>query len=125
MSDFRYHYPFTKAHLTILIDSLNDLIAAAKRGEIQEPSDGICLNWSFRFESMIRDHTPFVTAMDLVKEFSIGWPQTNSPWAKSYTPVPLNKDHRDRWTGPQLELRLSLMRYMAKRLRDWRRRAPN
>lgn len=82
---------------------------------------GICLNW----DKLVPDDPNGITTYTMVQILAPDWPGYNADYADPCYPIPYPRMSRTPlWAGEQRDLRISLMRYMLKRLRDLRRRAP-
>ena len=89
-----------------LIDSLNEVKQQALSNSIYEPDCGICLNWAVTAKCSI--------TYDLVEMYSVEW--EHSSLNQSF-PVPHNSGYR-LWEGVNLEMRLSLIDHILKRLEE-------
>lgn len=86
------------------------------QGMILEPRFGICRQLQNQID-------PGGTGLYiLVAELARKWPLSQYPGEYVSYPVPMNYDFKH-WEGPNLKMRLSLLQYMIKRLRDKQRRA--
>lgn len=112
-------------HIEVAIASLTDVLALAQKGTYAGSTiDGICRKWQDQLRLYNLDYEARVSiAICTIRDLSADWPLSTEPGRASYTPVPRN-DRYNMWEGPNLEARLSLIRYTLKRLRDWRRRMP-
>ena len=90
----------------LLIDSLNEVKQQALSNSIYEPDCGICLNWAVTAKCSI--------TYDLVEMYSVEW--EHSSLNQSF-PVPHNSGYR-LWEGVNLEMRLSLIDHILKRLEE-------
>ena len=90
----------------LLIDSLNEVKQQALSNSIYEPDCGICLNWAVTAKCSI--------TYDLVERYSVEW--EHSSLNQSF-PVPHNSGYR-LWEGVNLEMRLSLIDHILKRLEE-------
>lgn len=89
-----------------LIDSLNEVRQQALYGILEYLDCGICLNWCKILNNSF--------SYDIVEEFSVGWEhRTNS----SSFPVPHDGSF-GLWEGVNLEMRLSLIDHIIKRLEE-------
>jgi hypothetical protein len=121
-------FGFTRAQLDLLIKTMNTLIKRAVNGQIEWTSSGICHNWDMALPLEMqymetRSRGYINIPYELVSYLAMTWPLSKYPGRPSCFPIPSVPDDR-MWAGKNLELRLSLMRYIAHRLRDWRRRTP-
>lgn len=119
-AESRPHYGLSHEHIVILLDTLNVMRDQVRAGKhVQFPNLGICDNWETRLPW---DTTNEIITYRLVEYFSASWPESAYPGQKACSPI--KEDRRmPKWSGSNRRARLSLMAYMAKRLRDWKRRA--
>lgn len=114
------HLGLTKAAFTILLDALAELRRRVLNGHVQlseHPNLGICFHW----QELLPD-PDWDEAYTVLTHLAKGWKHAVYPG--STNPVPwVSGSHK--WEGPNLAMRLNLMTYMRKRLRDLRRRAPD
>ena len=61
--------------------------------------------------------------MGLVGQIATRWQHTTSPGVYSIYPVPIHEEDDSLWEGEALKHRISLLRYIIKRLKDVIRRA--
>jgi hypothetical protein len=133
-------FNLSRAQLDVLIATLNHMIKTCAY-DLPDPHAGICYNlsklllcewnqtrWHYPLDdktmagSWTQSTNGFI--IDLVRALADNWPGRTSHKGKyNAFPVPRNDDFR-LWEGPNLTARIDLMRYLAKRLRDWRRRTP-
>lgn len=114
----------TKVQLTEGIEALKTLIKQAEYGEVSVPNMGICRNWHLLWGHTLPEGYVAYSALFVLATY---WdhPQRSRPMGVSTaSPVKYYFAASGMWDGKQREARLHLMRYMLKRLRDWRRRAP-
>ena len=113
------HFNLNRTQLDTLLAGLNLLIKDCQTGQLDDPVWGICYNW----RSLVKDPSIRDWTYVLVNRLGAGWPDSCCPGRS--VPYPIKEDPRyHHWEGPNLAARLSLMRYIAHRLRDWRRRTP-
>lgn len=91
-----------------LINSLNVVKQAALSGNIKETTAGICLNWT---EELGCDVFGYVLVEQLAQSWEHYSGEMDLPIVGCYTTDKL-------WEGVQLELRLSLIEYILKRLEE-------
>lgn len=104
-----------KATIERLEETLKDLLNKAVTGKLTN-NLGICYQWQEAFNEGNDSQ-----CYNLVAEFAKEWPESANPG--NTVPYPISEnDYYSRWCGPNLILRISLMRYILKRLRDWKRR---
>lgn len=89
-----------------LIDSLNEVRKQAVLGIIIQPYVGICMNWC----RMLEDDFSY----DLVVNFSIDWEHRTNCYS---CPVP-DDESLGLWEGVNLEMRLSFIDHILKRLEE-------
>ena len=111
-------FNFSRKQLDELLLTLNQLKSNARQGLIHRPDAGICWNWDRLLQQFGRYPN---TSFDVVLCLAMEWPGTLSPGKFCAYPVPHGYPY---WSGLALDARLDLMDYIAKRLRDWRRRTP-
>lgn len=87
-----------------LIDSLNEVRQQALSGTLEYLDSGICLNWCKILNNSF--------SYDIVEQFSVGWAHRTT---SSSFPVP-DDGRFGRWVGINLEMRLSLIDHILKRL---------
>lgn len=124
----KHHLGLTREDFTVLLDSLAELRQEAVKpqglSKITHHNLGICCNWGVFAEKHAYSYNERASiTYELVSQFSKGWHHTTSPGECSPRPVPHDWNY-GKWEGPNLAMRLSLMAYIRKRLRDLRRRAP-
>ncbi|MEG2707376.1 MAG: hypothetical protein RR959_08545 [Erysipelotrichaceae bacterium] len=90
----------------LLIDSLKELRGQVLLGSVDSPECGICLNWS----QILNNDVTYV----LVNVLSGGW--EHRTWSFRY-PVP-DDESLGLWEGVNLEMRLSLIDHILKRLEE-------
>lgn len=90
----------------LLIDSLNEVKQQALSNSIYEPDCGICMNWAVTAKCVI--------TYDLVERYSVEWEHFS---LNQSFPVPHNSGYR-LWEGVNLEMRLSLIDHILKRLEE-------
>lgn len=105
----------TKEDYRLLLESLGKLQDLVKNNKkLPDGGLGICYNWS----KLFGDNRPYKIVMYIAKD----WKYSQY---KGYTdpfPIPENRDF-GAWKGPNRYLRINLMSYIRKRLRDRYRRA--
>lgn len=116
----------TRKQINSHLQALKDLLNRAKNGTLNFdnlPKElGICFHWKKEMEKQRNsDHTIYTYTYAIVRELAVDWPETTSPGVQSAFPVPKCLSI---WKGAGLRLRISLMRYIIKRLRDRLRRMP-
>lgn len=107
-----------------ILTLLNQLLRKVVSGEMPSaPREGICFNM-YELTGRHKQSDPLeqVSVVQLVSVCSAGWPLSVYPGRRAAFPVP-EDIHFGLWEGPNRELRVSLMRYVIKRLRDALRRA--
>ena len=121
-------FGFKRAQLDILLSTLNQLIKIASQGAVVHQGCGICHNWDMLLPENLQCidtkgmgyiSTPYI----LLSQLAATWPLSKNPGKPSCWPIPSVPGYGP-WEAKNLELRLDLMRYIAHRLRDWRRRTP-
>lgn len=89
-----------------LIDTLLVLKQQAELGNILKPNYGICKNW----KEILNDEFSY----EIVGEFSTDWEHKTTSY---YYPVP-DDESFELWDGVNLEMRLSLVDHILKRLEE-------
>lgn len=122
------HKAFTTEQITIdqakkLLTAARKVLESALSGHIKNDYRGICniLNeWSYsRTETF-----PYGVSIALVCRCAVRWKHKAAAFPGSYTAYPIKENPNfGKWEGPNLEARISLLRYVIKRLRDAIRRA--
>lgn len=117
-------------HLNALtVDQVNALHSGLKKlletvladKQVPSPDCGICLNWG----ELVPDDPNGITTYTVVQLLAPDWPGYDEDYADPCYPIPHPiGTFTGLWAGEQRDHRISLMRYMLKRLRDLRRRAP-
>lgn len=101
-----------------LMTALKEVMRLARSDEIKtQLFSGICCAWQWQL-----DENNGEVCYSLVMHLAADWPLSRKPGVITSYPVPEN-DSIGKWVGKNLELRLNLMRYILRRLRDWHRRA--
>lgn len=109
---------FTKEQLIRLHSSLLEVLNGALKGCVARQYEGICSNWTKAFDAYL----PEDGCYDIVQHIAMDWPDSRLPGIVDCYPIK-EDDCFGKWQGPNLASRISLMRYILKRLRDWKRRA--
>lgn len=122
-------YNFSRPMLDALISSLNQLIKHAQEGTLANRGEGICTSWMNKllpeqYREMENEQLGCcTTTFSLVAHISADWPGSRTPGKPNSWPIQTDYNY-PMWEGSNLAARLSLMRYVAHRLRGWRRRTP-
>lgn len=118
--------PWTKQQLQMALESLRSLLdmVLSNSTEGLNPGCGICYNWMVRIQAQYPNAFGAASlAHNLTSLLAASWPKSQWPGMDVSWPVPADPMYR-MWEGPNKALRISLMRYMIKRLRDKIRRMP-
>lgn len=119
--DLRLVKPFTSQELIEARDQLKVVLEQALNQEKItfekfEKDSGICRNWSL---------AGFWHSFVFISMCSSGWPHSRTPGRRNAFPVRVYGIADHFWSGDGLKYRLSLMRYMIKRLNDMIRHRRN
>lgn len=118
------HREFTTEQITIdqarrLLTAARNVLEDALAGKIKDTGFGIC--WILHSEIA---PLPSMVTVALVCRCAVRWKHKAAAFPGNYTAYPIVEDCDFRkWEGPNLEARISLLRYVIKRLRDTIRRA--
>lgn len=97
-------------------NAARELLGIALDDDIQMKDIGIC------YKLYRMSNVESMTTIQIVGCISARWPHSRTPGEYSVYPVPRTKDD-SLWEGKALKYRISLLRYIIKRLMDTIRRA--
>ncbi len=110
---------FSLSEIYAIQNTAKTILEMASVGKIKMTGVGIC--YQIYIESDFKIDSTSI--MRLVGLIAIRWPLNRYPGKYSVYPVPLFDEGCSLWEGTALEYRISLLRYIIKRLKDVIRRA--
>lgn len=110
---------FSLSEIYAIQNAAKTLLEMALAGKIKITGVGICYQIHIESGFKIDD----VRIMRLVGQIATRWPLSRYPGMYSVYPVPRFDEGGSLWKGKALEYRISLLRYIIKRLKDTIRRA--
>lgn len=115
-------YTGDRADIDKLIATLKRVLDNAIGGVVTDWMDqGICAGWACEYAGV--EQPGWEIPFRLLSYFATDWEHTRSPGKLVNYPIK-HTEGFGKWEGPNLTMRVSLIRYVLKRLRDWRRRTP-
>ena len=118
----------SKAEWIALLAALQILLSkVVKGGAVAIPDEGICLNWCKAVGNSGWGWRTTDQTFRIIQIVAINWKHSITPGEPSAYPVPRIPidgyvSCRHFWTGANRDLRINLMRYTIKRMRDKIRR---
>jgi hypothetical protein len=109
-----------KCKIDLALTTLRALLQRVLLDQVKEPKFGICLNWKLAIMDAKAGENR-INPYEILNHLAADWPDTAWPGETMAYPVPDNPRYA-LWQADNLEYRLSLIRYMIKRLRDLKRR---
>lgn len=111
-----------KGQIDMIHGTLLEVLKQAEKGDIRSKYLGICRLWAEQTERQSRTFAS-IRIYEIVSYLAQDWEFSAYPRERNVHPVPLPTNGEHHWEGAQLVYRLDLIRYILKRLRDWKRRA--
>lgn len=110
---------FSLTEIHIIQSIAKDILKKVLAGNMGNAHIGIC----YKIYTAANFEISGISIMRLVGQIATRWPHSASPGKYSVNPVPQVAEDEPRWEGVALKHRISLLRYIIKRLNDTIRRA--